>query len=198
MSTQLYFPETRCLIPGCDRIPQAQGRCHSHYEYRRRTGKDATGPIIKRTAEDRFWAKVEKREDCWIWIASTASQGRYGRFEERQAHAWAYEHFIGAIPDGCEIDHLCRVTLCVNPAHLEPVTHRVNILRGLAPTALNAAKTHCKRGHADWIVGRNGHRRCGTCEAGWNAVRLGRGRNHGILRADALDAYFASLQERAA
>ncbi len=83
-----------------------------------------------------------------------------------QAHRFAYELLVGPIPDGLEIDHLCRVTACVNPAHLEPVTGQVNTLRGDTPAAKNAAKTHCPQGHVYSVkntgVG-NGRRRCRTC-----------------------------------
>lgn len=74
---------------------------------------------------------------CWIWNGSTTGKdGRYGQFivngRPFKAHRWSYEDHKGTIPDGLELDHLCRVTLCVNPDHLEPVTHLVNVRRGLA------------------------------------------------------------------
>lgn len=71
------------------------------------------------------------------------------------AHRFAYERFVGTIPAGLQIDHLCRTRLCVNPAHLEPVTNRENVLRGLAAT-----RTHCAKGHPV-IDGRS----CGVCVA---------------------------------
>lgn len=63
------------------------------------------------------------------------------------AHRMAYEELVGPIADGLQIDHLCRVRCCVNPAHLEPVTQAENIRRGVSPTAANRRKTHCKHGH---------------------------------------------------
>lgn len=101
---------------------------------------------------ERFWTKVDRRgpDECWPWLDSTAPRG-YGRFwdghRQQQAHRAAYELLVGPIPDGLQIDHLCRNRGCVNPAHLEPVTQRENVLRGIGPTANNAGKTHCKRGH---------------------------------------------------
>ena len=87
---------------------------------------------------------------CWQWIASKDKWG-YGKFhldkKQRSAHRISYEHFVGPIPDGLEIDHLCRNRLCVNPQHLEPVTRRVNTLRGTGPSANNARKTRCQNGH---------------------------------------------------
>lgn len=102
--------------------------------------------------EDRFFEKVvEQADGCWLWTAQLHNQG-HGRFRlpDRHvyAHRWAYEFLVGPVPEGMELDHLCRVRACVNPAHLEPVTHRENVLRGVSPAALHAAKTHCPKGHA--------------------------------------------------
>lgn len=106
-----------------------------------------------RPAEDRFWAKVAKSTPgaCWEWTASLTSTG-YGQFNDgsriRTAHRFAYELVVGPVPDGLVLDHLCRNATCINPAHLEPVTQRENIMRSpTAPPALNARKTHCKHGH---------------------------------------------------
>ena len=99
---------------------------------------------------EKFWRRVEKSEGCWRWPGAKNSTG-YGMVRVGKkvvyAHRYAYELEIGPIPEGLTIDHLCRVRLCVNPAHLEPVTQSENVLRGQAPPALNAVKTHCKRGH---------------------------------------------------
>lgn len=129
----------------------------------------------------RLWAKVDKngpvpphRSDlgpCWAWTASLTHNG-YPRFKHGGvtyvAHRVVYELLVGPIPDGLELDHLCRNTHCVNPKHCEPVTPRVNVLRGETIVAENAAKTHCKRGHPlsgdNLFVRRDGRRRCRTCE----------------------------------
>lgn len=97
----------------------------------------------------RFIAKVDKTDTCWLWTAAMTPLG-YGRFRAGrllQAHRWSYEYHVGPIPDGLVLDHLCRTPRCVNPDHLEPVTHRENILRGETVAAHRAAQTHCKRNH---------------------------------------------------
>lgn len=104
----------------------------------------------------RFWALVRVDESgCWIWTGGTSRISGYGHSSHRPgkgsqyAHRNSYEFVRGPIPAGLTIDHLCRVRACVNPDHLEAVTSRENVLRSpIAPAAVNAAKTHCKHGHA--------------------------------------------------
>jgi hypothetical protein len=102
---------------------------------------------------DRLWSKVDignSPAGCWIWTGALA--WGYGRIGERSgrivpAHRVMYELCIGPIPDGLQLDHLCREPGCVNPLHLEPVTTRENILRGIGACARNAQVTHCPHGH---------------------------------------------------
>ena len=102
------------------------------------------------TIEERFWAKVNKTETCWLWTGRKNADG-YGQFRPKgksvYVHRWAYELLIGPIPDGLTIDHLCRVRNCVCAAHLEAVTNRENILRGEGVAAIHARQTHCLQGH---------------------------------------------------
>lgn len=100
--------------------------------------------------DSRFWDKVEKTDSCWNWTGSDRREG-YGCFgfngKTEQSHRLSYEDVKGKIAEGLQIDHLCRNRKCVNPNHLEAVTHRENTLRGNNFIAQNARKTHCIRGH---------------------------------------------------
>jgi len=144
---------------------------------------------------DRFLNKVNKDSNifgennnyptqCWIWTGAFLQDrnGKYGLFRYpngQRAHRYSYEYFINKISEDHEIDHLCRNTLCVNPEHLEAVTHKENILRGKSPQAMNNKKTHCKRGHLfteqNTYKMPSGGRRCILCrrllEQQYNAAK---------------------------
>lgn len=118
---------------------------------------------------DRLIEKVTVTDtDCWDWTAGRDKDG-YARLKVEGraalAHRVAYELLVAAIPSDCELDHTCRNRSCVNPAHLEPVSHSVNVLRGESPAAKHAAKTHCIRGHdlARAHIDPKGRRVCGDC-----------------------------------
>jgi hypothetical protein len=122
---------------------------------------------------------VDEATGCWLWQGAKVGAG-YGtiKVDGRTilTHRLAYELFVGPIPTALELDHLCRVPACVNPAHLEAVTHAENMRRGLAgfedPGKFQRAKTHCSAGHpydeanTRFSRMRNGNRqrRCGACE----------------------------------
>ncbi len=127
---------------------------------------------MMKSRADRFWAKVEKTPECWLWNAASTPLG-YGLFWDGErlvyAHRWAYEDDFGPIPDGLEIDHLCRVSSCVNPKHLEAVTHQENMQRSPVMGRGQSAKTHCKRGHEyteenTYYTPREGWRQCRECK----------------------------------
>lgn len=114
--------------------------------------------------------------ECWEWLGSLNSAG-YGRIRadgvEWLAHRFAYTHLVKTIPDGMVIDHLCRNRICVNPAHLEVVTSKINTLRGESFAAKNAVASACIRGHEftaanTRITASTGHRQCRTCRRDFN------------------------------
>lgn len=125
------------------------------------------GPKPKPAAE-RFWSKVSggSPAECWEWTASRNRKG-YGRFyignrTNTFAHRWAYEQMVAPIPDGLDLDHLCRNHSCVNPWHLDPVTHAVNMAR------YSRSVTHCPQGHAYTPANtrmKRGGKTCKACDA---------------------------------
>jgi hypothetical protein len=143
-----------CSVAGCDRevgSHGAKGMCSRHYSALKNHGDPLAylGRGYRGTIEDLFWAKVDKNGPipvapyrpvvgpCWIWTAALDTRG-YGKFGTtvdhvphlRMAHRVAWELVNGPFPEGLEPDHLCLNHGCVNPSHLEPVTHSENVRRG--------------------------------------------------------------------
>jgi hypothetical protein len=123
---------------------------------------------------ERIESKIDKSGDCWLWTACT-SEG-YGRIwlngRLAMAHRVVYEYYKGPITEAT-LDHLCRNRLCVKPSHLEPVSHRINLLRGVGVTARNSKKTHCKNGHelsGDNLLISRGKRVCRICNKKWTGI----------------------------
>lgn len=147
----------------------------------------------------RFWSKVDKSGDCWVWTSAHFPNG-YGTFgiggRSFLVHRLSYTWSVGPIPDGLIIDHLCRNRACVRPSHLEPVTYSENLRRGVGCGAYNAAKTHCKMGHpfneTNTRTSADGGRRCRICglayAAAWNIAhrdqRCARRRENWAKRRD--------------
>lgn len=121
-----------CSIRGCNKPVKGRGWCTAHYA---RWKKHGTTDDLRPSVEQRFWAKVDRRgsDECWPWTGAKLQHG-YGHLKVGEsyppAHRVAYELLVGPIPEGLQIDHLCRVRDCVNPAHLEPVTNAENGRRG--------------------------------------------------------------------
>ncbi|HZN76053.1 MAG TPA: HNH endonuclease signature motif containing protein [Micromonosporaceae bacterium] len=126
---------------------------------------------------------VVAQNGCWLWGGAIQSKG-YGAFgyggkgKSVLAHRWSYVTFVGPVPQGMQVDHLCHNRdldcpggkcahrLCVRPDHLEPVTNEVNSRRGAV-----GRKSHCVQGHrytaANTIRKRNGARNCRECQVAW-------------------------------
>lgn len=135
--------------------------------------------MIERPLLERWLEKVDKTKTCWLWTGHITKDG-YGAIQRGPshplgrgsslAHRIGYELLVGPIPIGLELDHICRIRHCVNPDHLEPVTRRINVLRGISPPAKRASRTHCLHGH-EYTPENTGHwkrwphtRRCLTCQ----------------------------------
>jgi len=196
-----------CIIPSCGRPHVARGFCATHYKRYKRHGDAAIHVPIGGffpTLEERFWSKVNRSggpTSCWPWQGFVRPDG-YGAFYHhdivhpghyRAAHRMAYELIYGSIPEGKQLDHLCRRRDCVNPLRLEPVTQAENIRRGLGHLSLAkaveaAAKkkreaTHCKRGHAfdesNTYWNPDGRRGCKVCK---NESQRRRKIHHNLLQ----------------
>jgi hypothetical protein len=115
---------------------------------------------------ERITERIDDSGECWLWQGHTSADG-YAFFSvngrNTAVHRVSYEAFVAPMPDGLEIDHLCRVRSCVNPSHLEAVTHRVNMQRRVYTPELRA---QCRNGHLydeQNTLTNSGRRRCRAC-----------------------------------
>ena len=163
---------TICSVPRCERRRFTRLHCAMHHARLRRTGAVGPADTLVVSAIERFRSKIRVTENgCHEWTGGRSRDG-YGKFYEGDrlhlAHRWSWQQANGAVPSPLELDHLCRNRACVNPAHLEPVTRRTNVLRGIGITAQNAAKTACPKGHpyagANLYVNPAGGRVCRECQ----------------------------------
>lgn len=128
---------TKCSFPECGKPHYAKGLCQGHYTQQRK-GQELRPLQPRLTLEQRFWVKVNKTDDCWLWTGGTGGAG-YGKIwadgRKVYVHRISWELANGPIPEGKVIDHRCHNKCCVNPEHLRVVTtsqnmqHRAGISR---------------------------------------------------------------------
>lgn len=164
----MHSQTTTCSIEGCAKHAIARGWCTMHYHRWRNLGD----PVKQyRTDADRFWAKVEKTESCWLWRGAINRYG-YGVFTLNAKYLMAHHFLMGKPPEGLEYDHICGVRNCIRPDHGRFVTPQINTLRNGGPSAANARKTHCPKGHEytagnTYVNQSTGRRTCRTCRDAW-------------------------------
>ena len=180
-----------CSIEGCHRDRYCRGWCTRHYGLWQRYGDPtATWEVRMRQRAERVCTDLVDwhPSGCWLWTGRLDPKG-YGTVhvfgKSQRAHRVVYELFVGPIPDGLELDHLCRVRHCVNPDHLEPVDHKTNVLRGDGWGAKNARKTHCVNGHEftdeNTRLRIDGSRDCRACARAAFKKPLGPNATHGRI-----------------
>lgn len=168
-----------CSIDGCEKPHLARGWCSMHYERWKHHGDPmytAPSSPIERLLLRIVITPGPLGTPCWVPTYCRDGGGGYAAMNVNgrltSCHGVAYEHFVGPVPEGLELDHLCRVRTCCNPAHLEAVTHLENVRRGMAPNVVASRTNTCPRGHSLEDAYRNGPRRaCRTCRDMRNAKK---------------------------
>lgn len=192
-----------CTVDGCDRPVRYKALCNAHYLRKMRHG-DPLASAPRMTLRERFESKIRRTDGgCWEWSGGHFQATGYaifnipserdGRWRPTVAHRVSYELFVGPIPDGLHVDHLCRNRGCVRPDHLEPVTQQENMHRGQAPSAISYRENRCQRGHEytpeNTIIkpSQPGKRECRECTRARDRVRN---------KTEARRAYFRATSKR--
>ncbi len=157
--------DVTCLELDCNNTPLSRGWCNKHYLARRNAGL-----LAALTPLQRFWKQIDTSGECWIWTGKTRPDG-YARIGvdrgHMPVHRFAYEAFVGPIPDDMHVDHLCRTRACARPDHLEVVTQAENNRRAVAVRKPTEPKAECPHGHPmsgeNLAVNTVGKRSCREC-----------------------------------
>lgn len=162
MKTEGTISTDVCAQPKCPRLAEYRGMCNMHYQRFLKAGGHRLDHL------DRLFTRIHVHENgCWIWQGCKDAHG-YGRTNMgngkiKSTHVLFYTWLVGDVPKGLELDHLCMKQSCVNPDHLEPVTHAENIRRWAA--SLNIRR--CPQGHeydpANTYINPQGRRICRIC-----------------------------------
>lgn len=160
-----------CQCDNCRHSVHRHNLCRTHYDRLRKTGVYGGPTGLNATSiEERLIIRSDRSggpDSCWPWLSKGKPVEGYGyvtvKQKTRLAHVVSYEMYVGPVPEGLTLDHLCVNSPCINPKHLEPVTMQENILRGNGLAGQNARKTHCPKGHPYDIQQKNGSRWCRVC-----------------------------------
>ena len=181
----------QCAVANCGRPYWGKTFCQRHYFRWRRHGDPLAGRRSPgQGLDERLWPYVQCNliTHCWVWTGKLDRNG-YGwlTIDDHALGVYRilYELLVGPIPAGLELDHLCRNHACCNPLHLEPVPHRINLLRGASPSAIHSRKTSCPQGHTYSGVNNRGQRICCLCIAAQERQR----RQHRAARKGELAIY---------
>ena len=157
-----------CQAPECNSAAKNRSLCWAHYKRLRKYGSYDLPTVMDRVTES---VTIDPDTGCWVWNKSLERNG-YARMsvghKVEGVHRITYKERHGFIPDGFEIDHLCRNRACCNPDHLEAVEHRENLMRSpIAAARINSEKAKCNRGHElsgdNLAIDALGYRSCRAC-----------------------------------
>lgn len=168
-------PQAICSIENCDDPAKARGWCSKHWtRWWKHDDPNTTYLIRGGDVLDRLANKFTVGDGCWEWTAKAKAKFGYGQITDddgrsKVAYKVLYRIMVGDVPEGMELDHVCKNVLCIRPDHLEPVTHRENMRRGNGWAGVNARKTHCgpcglPLSGPNLIIDKSsGSRRCRAC-----------------------------------